>query len=295
MASSAKKKKEKQKDFQKTKLKVGKTKPKAANFTDTSFKAKSITVLKQSLSTTAPTATKQFSHHLSLLNNKSDAQCAESLAYLTTAIASNPDGTLPEPTSEIVNKVKSLLISGSPAVRRNALSLLKSLRGQDFARHAADILTFVHIGMTHLAADIRSFAMEPLEWLLGIVPEEVVSCPGGWAKTLAAFIRSLAWKKSEGSVNGWTSHRDAGVRPAKETQARTRQMNVLASFIRAGIAPPSPEDLAAAEAAATSCFPYVGLRQNLLPERSNAYAHLHLFGPPPDEENEMYQDRKSVV
>ena len=40
MGSSAKRKKEKKKDFQKPKLKVGKTKPKAANFTDTSFQAK---------------------------------------------------------------------------------------------------------------------------------------------------------------------------------------------------------------------------------------------------------------
>lgn len=40
MGSSSKKKKEKQKDFQKPKLKVGKAKPKADNFTDTSFKAK---------------------------------------------------------------------------------------------------------------------------------------------------------------------------------------------------------------------------------------------------------------
>ena len=57
MTSSAKKKKEKKKDFQvcllidkwtrfnayciqKAKLKVGKTKPKASNYTDTSFKSK---------------------------------------------------------------------------------------------------------------------------------------------------------------------------------------------------------------------------------------------------------------
>ena len=40
MGSSTKKKKEKQKDFQKPKLKVGKTKAKPANFTDTSFKSK---------------------------------------------------------------------------------------------------------------------------------------------------------------------------------------------------------------------------------------------------------------
>jgi pre-rRNA-processing protein IPI1 len=41
MGSSTKKKKEKKKDFQKTKLKVGKTKAKPENFTDTSFRAKS--------------------------------------------------------------------------------------------------------------------------------------------------------------------------------------------------------------------------------------------------------------
>jgi pre-rRNA-processing protein IPI1 len=40
MAKSAKAKKEKKKDFQKAKLKVGKSKPKASNITDVSFKAK---------------------------------------------------------------------------------------------------------------------------------------------------------------------------------------------------------------------------------------------------------------
>ena len=40
MGSSTKKKKEKKKDFQKAKLKVGKSKAKADNFTDTSFRSK---------------------------------------------------------------------------------------------------------------------------------------------------------------------------------------------------------------------------------------------------------------
>jgi pre-rRNA-processing protein IPI1 len=40
MGSSAKKKKDKKKDFQKAKLKVGKARAKADNFTDTSFKSK---------------------------------------------------------------------------------------------------------------------------------------------------------------------------------------------------------------------------------------------------------------
>jgi hypothetical protein len=40
MGSSVKKKRDKKRDFQKPKLKVGKSRPKADNFTDTSFKAK---------------------------------------------------------------------------------------------------------------------------------------------------------------------------------------------------------------------------------------------------------------
>ena len=40
MGSSTKKKKDKKKDFQKAKLKVGKARAKADNFTDTSFKSK---------------------------------------------------------------------------------------------------------------------------------------------------------------------------------------------------------------------------------------------------------------
>ena len=41
-----------------------------------------------------------------------------------------------------------------------------------------------------------------------------------------------------------------------------------------------------------STFPYTNIRQNLLPERSNVFAHLYLFGQSPDEEGEIYQDRE---
>lgn len=45
MAKSAKHKRERKKDFQKVKLKVGKTKAKADNFTDTSFKARCMSMI----------------------------------------------------------------------------------------------------------------------------------------------------------------------------------------------------------------------------------------------------------
>ncbi|KZZ96372.1 hypothetical protein AAP_01145 [Ascosphaera apis ARSEF 7405] len=74
MGSSQKRKNEKKKDFQKQKLKVGKTKPKPSNYTDTSFKAKSIVLNQQSLSTSAPSFNAQFAHSVSLLGSKSDTQ-----------------------------------------------------------------------------------------------------------------------------------------------------------------------------------------------------------------------------
>ena len=49
MGSSAKKKKEKSKDFKKAKLRVGKARPKPNNFTDTSFKSKGQSTLKPAL------------------------------------------------------------------------------------------------------------------------------------------------------------------------------------------------------------------------------------------------------
>ncbi|KAJ3498984.1 hypothetical protein NLG97_g689 [Lecanicillium saksenae] len=91
MGSSMKKKKEKAKDFQKTKLKVGKTKAKASNFTDTSFKSKAIVMGHQSLSTEAPDVVQQFKHNLSLASSsRSDKQRKDALAYLTSQLALEP-------------------------------------------------------------------------------------------------------------------------------------------------------------------------------------------------------------
>jgi pre-rRNA-processing protein IPI1 len=278
---------------QKVKLKVGKAKPKAANFTDTSFKAKSIVLKKQSLNASAPTLSVQFQHHLSLLRNRSDTQRAESLAYLTTAVASLPDDTaLPQPLPVILDRVQPLLVDGNNNVRNNVLKLLRVLPLDQLARRPDSILLYTHVGMTHLSAHIRAFALEVLEWLLGAMGQDIVSCAGGWMKTLKSFERQLGWQSQMTGTKGWSMYQQSGIRPGKETKAIAKQMTVLAAFIRAGIGAPAEQDVMIARGKMTSCFPYVGVKQNMLPERSNVFAHLYLFGPPPDEEGEMYQDRE---
>ncbi|KAJ4356005.1 rRNA processing protein [Didymosphaeria variabile] len=287
MGSSAKKKKEKKKDFQKVKLKVGKTKPKAANSTDTSFKAKAIALKQQSLSTNAPTVEAQCAHQISLLNHKSDAQRRDSLAYLTTVISTHPPGSpLPQPASVIIPAIQRLVLDGSNSVRQQMLKLVQSLPKTDIASHTDSLLLHTRAGLTHLSTDIRTFALDMLEWLLSVAGDEVVSCAGGWAKTLKCFLSLLGWQTQVGDK--WSAIRTYG-RGASDAKVQAKQMNTLTTFLRAGLIQPTE---IVAVGAGTSNFPLWQTEHHVLSERSSAFAHLNLYGATRDEEAEMYEDRE---
>ncbi|KAF2116518.1 Rix1 complex component [Lophiotrema nucula] len=287
MGSSAKKKKEKKKDFQKAKLKVGKTQAKPANYTDTSFKAKAIVLTQQSLSANAPTVAAQCAHHLSMLTHKSDTQRKESLAYLTTAISSSPSGQpLPQPPAVILPAVQRLILDGSNGVRQQLLRLLQALPAGEIANHSDQLLLHTRAGMTHLASDIRVFALDILEWLLGVAGGEVVSCAGGWVKMLKCFLGLLGWQNE--TAGKWSVTRPFG-KAGGDTKVQVKQMMALATFLRAGLL---PLQTAIDPAVGGNSFPLWQTEHHLLSERSNVYAHLNLFGAPRDEEAEMYEDRE---
>ncbi|KAF2737581.1 rRNA processing protein Ipi1 [Polyplosphaeria fusca] len=287
MGSSAKKKKEKKKDFQKAKLKVGKAKPKAANFTDTNFKAKSIVLTQQSLSTNAPTTTAQCAHHLSLLTHRSDTQRRDSLAYLTTAFTTSlPGSPLPQPASVILPSVQRLILDGSNAVRQQLLKLLQALPQDDIASHGDHLLLHVRAGMTHLATEIRVFALDVLEWLIGAAGDEIVSCAGGWVKTLKCFLSLLGWQNE--TAGKWSTTKSFS-KSGGDAKVQAKQMSTLAVFLKAGL---MPNQSAGAVVAVGDHFPLWQTEHYVLPDRSNAYSHLNLFGAPRDEEAEMYEDRE---
>ncbi|KAH7392672.1 rRNA processing protein Ipi1 [Pyrenochaeta sp. MPI-SDFR-AT-0127] len=286
MTSSSKKKKEsKKKDFQKPKLKVGKAKPKAANSTNTSFRAKSIALKQQALSTNAPTLEAQCAHHLGLLNHKSDTQRKESLAFLTSAIISNPPATpLPQPSSVIIPAVQRLVLDGSNSVRQQLLKLLQSLPMNDVASYADQLLLHTRAAMTHLAAEIRIFGLEVLGWLLGVAGDEVVSCAGGWVKMLKCFLSLLGWQSEASSK--WSTARSYG---KADSKMQVKQMIALTLFLRAGL---SNTEAVALVDVSDGNFPLWQTEHHILSERSNIFAHLNLFGAARDEEAEMYEDRE---
>ncbi|KAL2871574.1 IPI1/TEX10 family protein [Aspergillus lucknowensis] len=304
MGASQKRKKEKQKDFQKPKLKVGKAKAKPDNFTDTSFKSKSIVLNQQSLKLTAPSTTTQFTHHLSLLTSKSDSQRRDSLAHLTTSITSRPvSSPLPQPVSLLLPQLLPLLLDVNTSVRSNLLKLLRALPESDVADHVSQLLPYIRAGMTHLAPDIRLSSIEVLGWLVEVAGEEVVSCAGGWVKTLNCFLSVLGWHSEVSSK--WTSASSAGSsnstnRPSfgkagAKGRPQVKVLSVLADFLDAGIGTPDPSsdvDSADGEGSGGASFPIRQFRSQMIPQTAAPYVYLNLFGKPRDEEGEMYETRE---
>ncbi|KAL7273733.1 rRNA processing protein [Rhizina undulata] len=280
MGSSNKKKKEKAKDFAKPKLKVGKTKPKAANFTDTSFKSKGIVLASQSLHASAPTTSYLFAHHLSLLKHHSASTRKESLSYLTThlpAALSSPQAQLPPSsttasaaiptTATLIPTIVPLILDSASSVRTQLLTLLKTLPEDQVKMHAGKIMLYVNSAMTHISEDVRGDSTKFLSWILSLAPEEVFR-GGGWGKGLWGLVGVLGWGGRGPGEGGKVS-----VPQGKDRKVVFQHLAVLKEFLLAGIV--SAEEVEVGEDEV--CVPHWSTGLHMLPSRSNAFAYLNLF------------------
>lgn len=142
---------------------------------------------------------------------------------------------------------------------------------------------YIRAGLTHLAADIRHTALEVLEWALQVGGEELVSSPGGWIKTLKTSLMALAWN-DDGAISSWTSSRALVGRSGDKALPKT--LTLLAAMLRVGlVAPPPPENPDPKQI----WFPLWHVDHHMIPNRSNAYGYLNLFGPPKDEDSQGYE------
>jgi len=146
---------------------------------------------------------------------------------------------------------------------------------------------YIRAGLTHLAADIRTSTIELLEWALEIGGEELVSCPGGWVKTLKTLLTALAWT-DDATLAGWTSSRAIIGRAGSGDKSLAKALTVLALFLRAGLEPPPAADIQSKP----NFFPLWHVDAHMIPKKSNPYGYLNLFGPPRDEESQGYEDRE---
>lgn len=287
MGSSAKKKKEKKKDFQKVKLKVGKARPKAANSTDTSFKAKAI-VLSQQINAEAPSAKVQFLHHVSLLSSRTDSQRKESLAYLASTIPSEFTSreTLPMPTETLIEKAMPLILDNSAGVRSNLVKMLEAIPARETADQIPKMLPYVRAAMTHLSQDIRKTALDVLQDLLNRAGKDLVSCAGGWTKTLECCITLLNWRNlSPGET--WTASKTSF---RTDTKFIARIMQVMDQLLSTGLLEDQTEEDEPDDVEAH--FPLLNFQHHVIPAKSNPYAYLGLFGRPPDDDSRMLDEKE---
>ena len=141
---------------------------------------------------------------------------------------------------------------------------------------------YIRAGMTHLSSDISNDSLSVMEWLLEVADGELVTCPGGWVKTLSTFCAIMGWAVSS-AAGGWTSGARAGLK-AKDAQTLARQIAALTKFLQAGLKKEMSEDTHAAR-----------YWDNLyrVPRAPNAFEYLNLSGARRDEEGEMYSNREA--
>ena len=215
--------------------------------------------------------------------SRSDSQRRESLSYLTSTLTPQQK-SLPQPVALLLPKLLPLTLDGSNAVRTQLVKLLRNLPPEDIGDHMQKLSLHIRAGITHLAADIRNTALELLEWALEVDGQELVSCAGGWVKTLKTICTVLAWNE-ERTITGWTASRAIIGRSGDKSLAKT--LSVLASLLRAGLVARPPSDDSGKN---QGRFPLLYVDCHMLPNRSNAYGYLNLFGPPKDGDSQGYED-----
>ena len=240
-------------------------------------------MLNQQLAIDAPSTTSQFHHHVSLLSSRSDSQRRESLAFLTSYLESaGRTSSLPTTVSSFLDKICPLILDGTNGVRAQLLKLLQALPPADIIDHVPKLLPHIRAGMTHLSKDIRLSSVDTLSWLIGSAGHETVSCPGGWYKTLECFITILGWRSVD--VGRWTSSKSSLSGDSKST---AKIIIVLAEFLEAGL----HQNRRRADINLLSeSFPLWHTQFHKIPQKSNAYGYLNLFGAPPDEKNQMLEN-----
>ncbi|KAI9675846.1 MAG: Testis-expressed sequence 10 protein [Trizodia sp. TS-e1964] len=237
-----------------------------------------IILTSQSLHTTLPLASASLTHHLSCLSSKSSSQRHDSLTHILPHTHSAPLPILLPP-------LLPLVLDGSRSVRATLLRVLHALPAS-ISDHVESLLLYIRAGMTHLAAGIRTDAVQVLSWLLKSAGADVVAAPGGWRKTLAAFMALLGWESSSASKS--TASGGSFAKAGSAFRPDAASLLVLGEFLHLGLAsPPSEPGDAGAQV-----FPLRGIAWRLRPPLAHAYAHLDLFGGVQDEEGAMLEEKE---
>ncbi|KAM3873626.1 testis-expressed protein 10 homolog [Diretmus argenteus] len=197
------KKKKRQDDFQKVKLKVGKKKPKADNATNTNFRTKGIHLSEQlKKDTSGPTTHRQLGINdlLSQLHHYSGNVKQGALTGLRELLSLNPS-LLEQHLSRLLSEVAAVFTDKDGNVRMAATRLLRFIAQCVPAERVAPFfpLLSAHLScaMTHIETSIQEDAMKVLDVLLEHYPALLASRP---AVLLTNFLEMISHRRTSGGV-----------------------------------------------------------------------------------------------
>lgn len=212
------KKKKRQDDFQKVKLKVGKKKPKADNATNTNFRSKGIHLTEQlKRDTSGPTTHRNLGINdlLSQLHHHNANIKHSALLGLKELLSVNPQ-LLDLHLSRLLSEVAAVFTDKDGNVRMTATRVLRFIAQSVPAERVAPFfpLLSAHLScaMTHIEASIQEDAMKVLDVLLEHYPALLASRP---AVLLTNFLELISHRQGSG-----------GAKKATDTKGRTWALSV---------------------------------------------------------------------
>lgn len=183
---------------------------------------------------------------------------------------------------QILPKILEATLVVSEDVRDAAVLVLKSIPDHLADDHIEQILPFVRAGITHLAANVAGTSLEILTWLIRSQGDRLVSCKGGWVKTLKCFLVMLRWT-AEARTGGWTFSRSSYRDNNFQGESLVKCLSVLGPFLRTGLMRPRKNRVPMSE---LPDYPLSGRIGAILPTKAKGgFSCLDLFGSPLDDEN----------
>ncbi|KAI9106275.1 hypothetical protein DFS34DRAFT_57494 [Phlyctochytrium arcticum] len=164
MPKATRKKKLKQQDFKKAKLKVGKKKPAANTDVDVSFRTQAISIPSQSILDDKPAAeavnsrNKSYQELIVQLRHYSAQSRKDAMVGLRDLHNKHPE-TIISQLSTLFEGIAKLLVDDDSGVRKLTLSFLKdftpAVTQDQFRPFMSLMMAFTCSGMTHISEDIR--------------------------------------------------------------------------------------------------------------------------------------------
>ncbi|XP_070565738.1 testis-expressed protein 10 homolog [Ptychodera flava] len=230
MGKSARKRKEKRKDFQKVKLKVGKKKALPDNVTNTNFKSRAIHIKEQLKSDeTQPTNQRKqniqelFTH----LNHYNTAMRVESLSGLKDLFLRHPQ-LISTHLSSIIEHVSSVLMDKESDVRRSAIGLLNfvlpHITGNQVMPFFPILNSHLCCAMTHINEDIQLDSLKVLDLVLKFYPSLVTKHS---RQLLPNFVDQISRESGGKASSAGETARALTVNPSSKLSSQKWRRKVL--------------------------------------------------------------------